>query len=414
MTEVKQTKEEETDPLNGNQDIRSAARGSDEISLVDILLILKRRKKIFLSIFVGCTLLGIVLASVLPAKYSFRSTFEIGYTLIDTGKEVRFSPVDTPDGVLAKIQESYLPLAESALLQEFGKASEIPEVSVDVPLHSQLVVLKSKGTVRDLNRIARLHKLALGPLIEDHKRIFAAAKSHYESALVREQLKLAELENPKVFAVRENNLKTNVQQANFDLHELKDQQKLLTDKSKHLDRTGELLGQQIKEVGSILSGATQNRQKALGEVQGEAKAMTLLMIDNQVEQNRNRLSSLQERYFVQLPEQKDNLQKALDDNKRQQEIQKAKVFDSKSQLEKLYIDHRQEQDVQRQKIAEIQSRIDQMQESKMLGIAVRSIKTLLSKKIMFLVGVFVGILFGFVGVFVFEVLYQVNGELSRQ
>ena len=55
---------------------------SNEISLVDLLRVLIKRKNTLLTVFFLFSLGGIVLAIILPKQYQYTTTIEIGTTVV--------------------------------------------------------------------------------------------------------------------------------------------------------------------------------------------------------------------------------------------------------------------------------------------------------------------------------------------
>lgn len=360
-----------------NEDRGSTAQrvyADDEISLVDIWLTLVRHKRIIIVCFIFCLLAGLALALIMPKKYTYSSIIEIGSTIFDKGNGIETSLIENPETVQAKLTESYIPLAQAESNKDLEESAKIYEITTKIPKGSQLVVLQSKGGADEESVYTKLHRLVVERMLVDHRKVIEVPKKQYEVGLAQASLKLEELEDPRIFAVRENELKSQIQQAKSSLQEIKGQAKLLAAKAQHLEKTKELLQQQVNEVGSILAVAQENRVKAVGEVGDEAKALTLLMIDNQIEQNRTRLASLEERFYIDLMEKKQQLEKQLDDNKRGQEMQKTKIDELKAVLVKLNVDHEQAQNLQKQNIAQIENKISALRPSRALATAVRSLK----------------------------------------
>lgn len=82
--------------------------------------------------------------------------------------------------------------------------------------------------------------------------------------------------------------------------------------------TSGLVEVQLADLKSLVDDATANRKNARRAVGDETLAMTLLMINNEIDQNRKRLAALEERFHVELSNKKDNLVKTQADNRREQ------------------------------------------------------------------------------------------------
>ncbi|HCZ48138.1 MAG TPA: hypothetical protein DCZ11_03925, partial [Gammaproteobacteria bacterium] len=85
----------------------------------------------------------------------------------------------------------------------------------------------------------------------------------------------------------------------------------------------------------LIEDATANRSRAVAEARDEARAMTLLMLDNEVRENRKRLADLQQQLQIGLADERDTLQSALQENQRNQVLQQAEVQRLDQQLKNL-------------------------------------------------------------------------------
>ncbi len=124
-----------------------------------------------------------------------------------------------------------------------------------------------------------------------------------------------------------------------------------------------------------LAQAHASRPKAISEVGNEAKAMTMLMIDNEIEQNEKRHYELQERLTVNIENQKEILQNNIAQNSRERLLQKERIAKLQIQLTKLKVQLETDQDYQKNVISSIDNNINKLQETRSLGIAIRSVNS---------------------------------------
>jgi len=167
-----------------------------------------------------------------------------------------------------------------------------------VPKDSQLIILESEGKAAQEPNHRQVQAQVVAALINDHSRMFNLLRSGIE------------LEK---------------QQALRGLDELKDSERFLLTDLKRLDLSGDLLRQQIEDANSLIEAAVKSRAQAIREANDEARAMTLLILDNEVQQNRARLADLDERFQIGLAQRRDGLNNKLRDNLRQQGIQDAAI-----------------------------------------------------------------------------------------
>lgn len=281
-----------------NAPIRTEIHHSDdEINLIDLWLVLMRHKAVMVGVFLLC--LGAVLAFVLlkEAKYTYSSSIEIGSIAEPGEKAQRLRLIDNPATLQAKIQEGYIPL----VLHDFGKGTgkkKSFDITARVPKGSSLVVLEAKATEGNGETVQQLESSVIELVKADHARMLDVVKSDINEELTNEQRNLAEQV---------------------------DAQKVITAKLEHNKVLSELLVKQISDAKAQIADIVTNRKNARTMNGNEARAMTLLMLDNELEQNRQWLASLEERLHILIPADNDYLNKELADNARRQEGVQAKI-----------------------------------------------------------------------------------------
>ncbi|MCK4620858.1 MAG: hypothetical protein KAT62_01455 [Desulfuromonadales bacterium] len=350
----------------------SGAYQADEVDLVQLWLILSKRKYLIGGICSLCLLGGVAFAFLVPDKYTYSTSIEIGTTLENNGSGIVSRTIESPEAALAKIKESYIPLAVAQMTEQSTEKSFA--IQARIPKKSNLIILSSKDTVNMAESYRVLHGLVTKPLMEDHLRIIDVPRRQYRISSDQAKIKLKILEDPRIFAIEEKDLLIQTEAAKMQLTGLDDQKNLLLSQDKRLTETQVLLRQQINTVEENLAQVHASRPKATAEVGNEAQAMTLLMINNQIEQNEKRLSGLQERLTIGLENQKEILQKKVAENRRAWKLQKEKIFKLQSQLVKLKVQRELDQESQENVISSIENKLTDLQETHTLGVAVRSFK----------------------------------------
>lgn len=280
---------------------------TDEISLVDLALVVWRHRRAALATMLTFVVLGIAAALWLPKKYAYTTTIEIGVHIEDD----KTVPIERPDTTLAKIRESYIPLARQHYLEAHADESRIFKVEARIPERqqgSQLIVLESTAAARDAPAYQEIQQQVVQEVVADHSRVFNVVRSGIELAK---------------------------QRAVADLDVLKDGEQFLLAEQKRTEQSADLLKQQIADTTALIEAARKNRASAVREATDEARAMTLLMLDSEVQQNRTRLATLDERLQVGLAQRRDRLNNQLRENQRKQAIQEAEVQRLAQRLENL-------------------------------------------------------------------------------
>lgn len=336
----------------------SHSYSEDEISLIDLWGVLLRRKAVLGAVVALCLAAAVAVAVLKSDKYIYATTLEIGAVLEDE-KQVF---IDTPDTVLSKIKEGYIP----AVLNEYAKtandADEI-EISVRVPKNSTLVVMESKGKETQGDVIKILERQVIERVLQDHGRIIDVTK---------------------------RNIVTQVDKLMRHNDGLKDQQKVLINDKERIKVISELVERQLAGVKAMADDAAANRKSVRSNIGDETRAMTLLMIDNEINQHRERVAELEERLHVALPDEKDNLEKALADNLRAQ-------ANNQADIEKLNLTLKN--------IRETRAIIEPTQSLKPTGV---------SKPLIVVLGAVLGLFLGIFAAFFAEFLAKAREQLKGQ
>ena len=389
---------------------------NDEIDLVQLMLVLFKRKYLILIVFVLCLVVGGAYAFLKPLNYKYTTTLQIG-TLMDGEKgQAEKKLIESSDTTLVKIDNVYVPAATGSILEETHRKLL---AQAKVQKNSNIILITSNGLSEDQPLFKKFHERIVNPLIEDHQQRIAASKKQYDLLVDKEILALEKLEDPQIYGLDEKVLEVKIDQAKQQLSDYDDQKKLLGSQKKRLLETKKLLQEQIAKIEKTLEMAYVNRPKASDEVSDEAKALTFLMVNNQIDQNENRLAALRERLYVQLENEKQQLENKLAENRRAWELQKNKILEVQSAMTKFRADREAQKKVQKNVIAETQSKVELYQNTQMLGLAVRSIKPEGAGKAIILalsgmLGLMGGIMLAFVAEFMNKVRQQRMTESHDQ
>ena len=330
----------------------------DEISLVDLVTVLVRRKKTVYWVFSLIVLLGVIAAFVFPKKYEYSTTIEIGQRI--EKEEVRL--IDEPETLLAKINKSYIPLA----LQSYKSNAEdekIYEIKASIPKKSQIIILSSKGTEAEETVLTSISEQVVNNVILDHSRLINIVKKSYG-------LQISEIEN--------------------DIKSVEQQAEIVKADLLRLDKNTQLVKKQVKNVTTLVNSGIKNRSKASKKVSSESNAMTLLMIDNEIQQNRNKLDRLEEKLIVDMNNKKDVLNKELSDTARLILKKKGSLVLTKLELENIRDTHA-------------------------LGTGVKSLRPVsISKKLILIMSVFLGLFIAIFMAFIHEFVVYMKKDLDEE
>lgn len=335
---------EHTDYVNADSDI----------NFIDLWFIIVKHKRIFILLFGVALVIGVAITLSLPKKYAVTTAIEIGQVVIDGKTEL----LESPETIKAKLDNALIPVA----LQEYDDATiKTPKVNVSIPKNSQLVVVQSKVSEELIDLAVEIQKKLVVGIEKEHERILKPTKLVLEADISKvkfdlqqlrdkrffepkvkgkevelKQIKteLAKLEDATIQALQIKTLETSLDREKKHLASMREEAAVLASKKKRIMKISELLVVEIKALKSQIDKASELRISAASDIKDGPQAMAMLMIDNELQQNRKRLSDLEERLYIDLENQSTELQKKINDNKRDQFIQAAVIVEKQKTLEK--------------------------------------------------------------------------------
>ncbi len=431
----------------------------DEISLVDIWLTFRKHRQLFFKVALSVTVLGLIAALLLPKSYDLRTSIEIGTAIRGDNP----TPIEAPETVKAKLENSLIPM----VIHQLNKETEDPieyKISTAIPKKSALIVLTSKTTTDEEANYKKLHNKVIAAITQDHARIINVLKKNLQTelalarilldelidpatlaALIKEQEKALEeakadlnaLSNPDIFGVKTKTAENKIQSEKNKLASLKDQAVILNEKLQKISANQELIKGQVQELETQIKESMALQKNAAQSVKNETQAMAQLMIDSEVQQNRKWLAKLKERLFITLENDKADIQKSLEDNRRAQELQKERIVqaeaglkeltgsnlleqaklkaiiaESEANIAKLANDQKRSIATQQQTIGELQGKLDNFVETRAVVEPLLSTKpTSTPKRVILLIAIFLGGILGIMAVFFAELREKVRKSI---
>jgi len=381
----------------------------DEIDLVQLFQILWKRKTLIVTVTLICLLVGIGYALWKKPLYEYTTTIQIGTALIGGNEGNKKTWIEDSSSVKLKLEKVYLPTAISQISGSYE--DRLASASVKENKNSNILLIVSKGSLEDGQFLKDMHTVAVAPLIANHRELIAASKKQYEILAQRAKLILKDLEDPKIFAIAENAIKGQIESAQLGLVGVDEQRKILQGRQEGLKETKILLQQQIKQIGKNLKVSYVKRDNVISEVKDEAKAMTFLMLNSDIQQNENRLATLRERLNVNLENENQKIEGQLAENLRRRKSQTTKIDELKSQLIQLLAQRSSGQDKQRSRISEAENKINLYQDTKVLDFAARSISPVgTGKSLIIVLSGMLGLMIGIMVAFFAELVTKVREQ----
>jgi uncharacterized membrane protein len=160
--------------------IYEAGYSSDnEISLVDLAMVLVRRKRMLALITTFIIALGLVVALLAPKSYTFSTSIEIGSQIINGA----IKPFESPETLLAKIQYAFIPQTLNEQQQTIPEDETKYKITARIPKNSVIIVLEIKGTEDKADLLKSLLQSITQQAIFDHSRIYDTVRKNIASRL---------------------------------------------------------------------------------------------------------------------------------------------------------------------------------------------------------------------------------------
>ena len=381
---------------------------NDEIELIDLLRVLFKRKIMISAITLLITVLSIAVCFILPQKFDVTTMLQIGQIVSVGGSQGVPAVIEAPSSLKLKIEDVYLPLAKKkmALLAD-DKVISGATLVVKVPKGSNLLVLHSKATVAGRGQVDQLHNLVIAQIVADHKGKIQGVTLQNEAVLAQGNLQLETLTNPLLLSLIKQRAQTAIDTAQNELLTLNEARFVLQQRYQNLEKRKKLLASQVAQLKESLRGALANRMTAAQGLSSESAALTLLMLDDQIEKDRTRLVAMQDRLLFQLEESAKKLEGQLADNLRKITLKKNKVAELQDNMTQQLLNATHAQKVQEQKIVKLTGEIAQSQNTEPLAVGLFSASPVSPKKpLIVALGFMLGLMGSVMLAFLLEYLRQ--------
>ncbi|SJM94934.1 hypothetical protein CRENPOLYSF2_4410003 [Crenothrix polyspora] len=254
-------------------------------NLIDLYRVVLKQKKIILIILLIFTMLGVVLALVKPAMYSFSTTVQIG-TISTEGKT---ELIESSQTALNKIISAYIPFILAQYYEKNPSDRGGYTINVTVPKNSDILNIEARGSTNQETVYKELIGNVVKKLIGDHSNITILKIKNFEVSIAHAENVLAST---------------------------KDNAKLIAANTERLDKTSELLSTQLKEKKELLAHALKNRSNVNSN--NATGAMSVLLIDSEIQRYQQMIDQVEKYLLIDLNQQRNELEKALSDNLRAQ------------------------------------------------------------------------------------------------
>lgn len=309
----------------------SADYADDEISLLDLWIVLRRRRFWIGGILLASVLLSGIYAVIHEPTYDFRSAVQLGSYRDDDGEQVF---LESRASFIDKLREAYIPDARQALAN--GDEDTPPEVAVSNEEDSTVFVLRTTSPLEQNDRIRALHERIVQSVLDAHGDRMAVVlgdrRAAVREARVRvdylddERVRRARLRGPEArfaeaerdveavetdYAEDRDELTDQIRESERRLEGLSAERSIIQAHLARLDERADLLERQAENLRPLAEALTQD----MGAEAEGADLAALLLASAQAAEVQHRLDQLEEELLLGLSERRDELTDRLQDNR---------------------------------------------------------------------------------------------------
>lgn len=376
----------------------------DEIDLIDLWLIFQRHWKVFAVIVALGVALGVAYALLKPPVYGYRTLIEIGTQIVDGDTRL----IESPVSLRAKVSEVYRTMVLRAFYDKYPEVDHPFDVDVSVPKDAEFLVIEDTAPADYAEYVEQIHEQLLKLVLQDHGRIVSVNRNAIQVQLENTRNELARLEEEEAL------LKVELERLQ-DQHEnrlaiLDEQIALARAELKRLDDLGELVQGQIAELRGLLADALANREQAIKEAGNASGAMTLMLINDELQRNQQMLSELRERHAVRIPNMRSNYEQKIESLQNEKAILSSELSNERYRfVQQISEVQRQQKEVKGQ-VSQLELRLENLRDTRAIAIAAESIRPVgIHPLVILVISTGGGVLFG-----MFAVLLQHLFVIARQ
>lgn len=269
-------------------------RREDEIRLVDLWLVLVRRRLLFFTIAGLILALGLAYALLAPPKYRYSALIELGSIPTANGPRA----VEGVQTVLAKVNGAFLPAVLGEYLQDQPEGTSPPEIRASVPRGSETLMLAAEAPVDEGPTLIQLQEAVIARLAQDHAALVDTARRAISVNIV------AARNQQETLAANGRKLAAQFERVNGRMTQVREERSEI---ARHLEDARALERQLSKADG------------------GARDTIAILQAGVESRALRDQLLALDERLSVAFPKQLDDLQAAIEANDREMVSQAERI-----------------------------------------------------------------------------------------
>lgn len=295
-----------------NLDQERPPENSDGISLYEMYAILRQKR----SLIIGTTMVFALLASVYsflrPTNYTYQACVSMGTLGRDTNGQPIF--IDSPQSAMAQLDNAYIPSVVDSVLNGQKKINfDTNQFKTSNPKDSSLVCIKTDAPKRLGNSVSQIQNASLQRVVSNNARI-AAVPNASAAARLKQLQATAQTLSTKIANVLDQERAVNSELA------------LLKTKDTVLQNQGSRMAQEIDRMHPLVKKLVKKG------IHNDSTALTMMIQNNQVAQERQQLFKVEMERSVALPKEQITLLNRIETLKREVNDLNAKVAANSAQM----------------------------------------------------------------------------------
>jgi len=174
--DVRRVDEEDVKYIQAVPVAYNEVNSDDEINLLDLWLVIIKRKNLFFVVLLLSLLSGFSYALFKPQNFNFSTAVEIGSRI----QQDNFVAIEEPASVLGKINRAYIFLVGVQYLEEYPDKVDVPKITASLGKGTSIIELTIKGVVTEKEDYIRLLTRITDKIIEEHKQIISVSAANLE------------------------------------------------------------------------------------------------------------------------------------------------------------------------------------------------------------------------------------------
>ena len=404
---------------------KEGAKGNDcALPLIpyDLIAMIWGRKYIVLASVAVAVVLGAALTWATPRLYRYVSALRIGELVLpafvrpesqaEILAELAFVRPESQAEILAELRNIYLPFATADYIAKHPAERQQYQVRIGGVQGSGVVWLRATGPASYEGAYISIMQSVITRVIHANNAIIAPFQAQYQANEEKARIELRGLRDDKIFHSQVMKLQYAIQKAQSRLEKLKITARVMKERAGRYRKAVRLVANEINKLGVLVAEQRKERGEALREkVRSAERAMTLLIIDKNLDSSTERLFQLRQRRAVVLPSAEQALLGEIVGNRRAQTDQELKISMLRAQLGSLYVSHRNRVATQEQAVVMLSARAAQQRNAVVLQTPIRLSQPISShwfgRIVLAAIG---GLTFGIIVAFVLEVSVRCRRE----